>query len=215
MMVEIKPIQTKYNGYNFRSRLEARWAVFFDALKIPYQYELDGFENNGEKYLPDFYLPTSETWVEVKGDPLALFKDRNKFRRLHDFGGCLPGFSDSFLLSRYGDISETPGLLLLGDIPNGNSGGVYFHPIIQHHKGLHKLWTMFLPNSPYLEMMSYSHFWTFFKDVSKTVEYLDTSHMEQDWKIETEFIPTPRAYQDILGAYSKARSARFEHGESP
>lgn len=25
----IKPIETKYDGYLFRSRLEARWAVFF------------------------------------------------------------------------------------------------------------------------------------------------------------------------------------------
>lgn len=25
----IKPIETIYNGYHFRSRLEARWAVFF------------------------------------------------------------------------------------------------------------------------------------------------------------------------------------------
>ena len=28
----IKAIETVYNGYRFRSRLEARWAVFFDAL---------------------------------------------------------------------------------------------------------------------------------------------------------------------------------------
>jgi hypothetical protein len=29
---EIKAIETSYKGYRFRSRLEARWAVFFDAL---------------------------------------------------------------------------------------------------------------------------------------------------------------------------------------
>ena len=27
----IKAIPTEYKGYRFRSRLEARWAVFFDA----------------------------------------------------------------------------------------------------------------------------------------------------------------------------------------
>lgn len=32
--MDIKPIETHYNGYRFRSRLEARWAVFFDALGI-------------------------------------------------------------------------------------------------------------------------------------------------------------------------------------
>ena len=32
----MKAIETEYNGYRFRSRLEARWAVFFDALGIEY-----------------------------------------------------------------------------------------------------------------------------------------------------------------------------------
>jgi hypothetical protein len=31
-------------GYRFRSRLEARWAVFFDVAGIPWQYEPEGFD---------------------------------------------------------------------------------------------------------------------------------------------------------------------------
>lgn len=64
--MDIKPIETIYNGYRFRSRLEARWAVFFDEMEIKYEYEPEGFEIDGEKYLPDFYLPELETYVEVK-----------------------------------------------------------------------------------------------------------------------------------------------------
>jgi len=67
--IMIKAIETVYNGYRFRSRLEARWAVFFDALGIEYQYEPEGFElSNGVWYLPDFYLPTFNNgmWCEVK-----------------------------------------------------------------------------------------------------------------------------------------------------
>ena len=30
----LKPIDTEYKGYRFRSRLEARWAVFFDAMEV-------------------------------------------------------------------------------------------------------------------------------------------------------------------------------------
>ena len=33
----IKAIDTVYNGYKFRSRLEARWAVFFDEIGIEYR----------------------------------------------------------------------------------------------------------------------------------------------------------------------------------
>ena len=62
----IKAIDTLYNGYKFRSRLEARWAVFFDEIGIEYRYEPEGFDLDGVWYLPDFYLPGLETWVEVK-----------------------------------------------------------------------------------------------------------------------------------------------------
>jgi hypothetical protein len=43
-MDEIRPIETEYNGYRFRSRLEARWAIFFAALGVDYEYEPEGFE---------------------------------------------------------------------------------------------------------------------------------------------------------------------------
>ena len=63
----IKSIETVYNGYRFRSRLEARWAVFFDAMGIKYEYEMEGFDlGDGVYYLPDFYLPDLDVFVEVK-----------------------------------------------------------------------------------------------------------------------------------------------------
>lgn len=67
MQTTIKAIETHYNGYRFRSRLEARWAVFFDALGIKYQYEPQGFDMDGVRYLPDFWLPDMGYWVEIKG----------------------------------------------------------------------------------------------------------------------------------------------------
>lgn len=67
-MQGIKPIETEYNGYRFRSRLEARWAVFFDVLGVRYEYEPEGFQlSDGTLYLPDFYLPQSKAFFEVKG----------------------------------------------------------------------------------------------------------------------------------------------------
>ena len=64
----IKAIETVYKGYRFRSRLEARWAVFFDSAGIKWQYEHEGFQlSSGERYLPDFYLPELDVFAEVKG----------------------------------------------------------------------------------------------------------------------------------------------------
>lgn len=70
-MTTIKAIETRYKGYRFRSRLEARWAVIFDAAGIEWRYEDEGYDLGGELgwYLPDFYLPGLDTFVEVKPTP--------------------------------------------------------------------------------------------------------------------------------------------------
>lgn len=72
----IKAIETRYAGCRFRSRLEARWAVFFDRLNIPWEYEPQGYlvgpEGGQTPYLPDFYLPREKLWVEVKGSEEQL-----------------------------------------------------------------------------------------------------------------------------------------------
>jgi hypothetical protein len=62
----IKSIDTVYNGFKFRSRLEARWAVFFDSLSIKYDYEKEGFDLDGEWYLPDFWVNNWNCWIEIK-----------------------------------------------------------------------------------------------------------------------------------------------------
>lgn len=58
---DIKAIETFYNGVFYRSRLEARWAHFFNFLGLNSYYEHEGYQINvsGKKinYLPDFYIP--------------------------------------------------------------------------------------------------------------------------------------------------------------
>jgi len=84
----IKAIETIYDGYKFRSRLEARWAVFFNAMGWEYKYEPEGFVlDDGVAYLPDFYLPDLHTWIEVKPDDI-LEDDLKKCASLSkDIGG--------------------------------------------------------------------------------------------------------------------------------
>jgi hypothetical protein len=66
MRADIKAIETVYKGYRFRSRLEARWAVFFDAMGLEWTYEAQGFDLDGKRYLPDFHLTSLGMHVEVK-----------------------------------------------------------------------------------------------------------------------------------------------------
>lgn len=64
--IAIQAIETSYSEVKFRSRTEARWAVFFDHCQIEWQYEIEGYDTPYGSYLPDFYLPSLKTWVEVK-----------------------------------------------------------------------------------------------------------------------------------------------------
>ena len=67
-MQELIALETIYKGVKYRSRIEARWAVFFDKAVIEAHYEPEGFDlGEGVKYLPDFYLPIWDTYFEVKG----------------------------------------------------------------------------------------------------------------------------------------------------
>lgn len=96
---EIRPIETEWRGYRFRSRLEARWAVFFSALGLHWEYEPEGFElGDGLRYLPDFRVQypgrdrdeIHHVWFEVKGDPASLGqKDWEKLVRFEQAEGLI------------------------------------------------------------------------------------------------------------------------------
>lgn len=105
----IKAIETEYNGYRFRSRLEARWAVFFDAIGATYQYEPEGFMlKDGSMYLPDFYLTnvsgrgSKNIFVEIKG----VLNDSD-LRKVELF-------------------AENRNIIIFGDIPKKNDNNYFF-----------------------------------------------------------------------------------------
>lgn len=64
----IHAIETIYQRNRFRSRLEAQWAVFYDRLGIRWVYEAQGYRDmfNEKRYLPDFFVPDFEVYVEIK-----------------------------------------------------------------------------------------------------------------------------------------------------
>lgn len=76
------PIPTWYDGAHFRSRTEARYAVFFNQLGIKWDYEVQGFDADGTWYLPDFltFPALGMLWVEVKGsweqDPAGVARSK-------------------------------------------------------------------------------------------------------------------------------------------
>lgn len=122
----MQPIETQYKGYRFRSRLEARYAVMFDALDIKWDYELEGFHlPNGQRYLPDFFLhmseryqrrdlyPQSGYWVEIKGcrpTSLELYKMQYLCANTKHHGYILsgsPGDTNPISISLHGERVKT------------------------------------------------------------------------------------------------------------
>lgn len=94
--MDIKAIETRYKGYRFRSRLEARWAVFFDALGLDWEYEKEGFYMNDLMYLPDFFVRSEDGdgwFIEVKGDTTdtdSVLKQKHLDNHPPDYAlGCM------------------------------------------------------------------------------------------------------------------------------
>lgn len=91
-----KPIETLYSGYRFRSRLEARWAVFFDTLGVRWEYEKEGYDLEGIWYLPDFWLPDHDCFIEIKGtEPTKEEVEKAKLLSL---------YTGKFLYLFYGEV---------------------------------------------------------------------------------------------------------------
>lgn len=95
MKPAFKILPTQWNGILFRSRTEARWAVFLDFLQVPYEYEHQGYDLDGTYYLPDFYLPSLDDYLEVK----AVQPDKTcgpKWNSLETPGSEPPGLEAFF-----------------------------------------------------------------------------------------------------------------------
>jgi hypothetical protein len=128
----MKAIETRYKGYRFRSRLEARWAVFFDAIGIAWQYEPEGFVfDDGTRYLPDFYLPGFDhpdgTYVEIKPTNDGFDKARklaSKGKHVLMLDGP-PTFKPFYLVGGYSNGDDVDVCFYDKYLPGGSHGDEY------------------------------------------------------------------------------------------
>jgi hypothetical protein len=196
-MNDITPIETTYKGYRFRSRLEARWAVFLDAIKVRWEYEMEGYVlQDGTKYLPDFFLPDIGMWIEVKA-PGAGAAEFAKARQLF-LGTQQPVFVTSGMPDSYG--------LLI------------FNPVLP------QLWLR-MPlgeRAEYGENLSIKQGATYWAPDTFMFTILDERAAEQTeyWmmahdkiRVFTNPAKRPPLASENYNALMAARGARFEHGE--
>jgi hypothetical protein len=124
----MKAIETTYNGTLYRSRLEAKWAAFMDILGMTFAYELEGVNLGNLYYLPDFFLPILDCWVEIKPftpTPLEDLKARRLAqltnRNVYVFFGDLPKVTSHFGFPEV----ETDSSSAMCWFPNGNEDHRY------------------------------------------------------------------------------------------
>lgn len=195
-MSTIKAIETEYKGYRFRSRLEARWAVFFDVCRVRWEYEPEGFVlSNGQYYLPDFLLhdvegrATGDLYVEVKGKMTEA-----DAKKIYSFSG--------WEMSRTG--IENP-ILIVAGIPEGDS-----IPDIEDYC---QAWGY--QGFPGIQGGPYP-----FNFETIDGDYF-VAHPGINWNGHFELFGDDGTYtrerNDIATerAFRIARQARFEHGETP
>lgn len=80
-----KSLPSWYRGVEFRSRMEARWAAYFDTLNLDWIYEPEGYSLKCGNYCPDFQV--GNLLVEVKPTIEAAY---NVFDKLMELTGLLP-----------------------------------------------------------------------------------------------------------------------------
>lgn len=204
----MRAIETSYAGCRFRSRLEARWAVLFDALEIRWEFEPQGFEIIDQwRWLPDFFLPDLKIWVEVKGSDSQVTDDyRNMLAHACDWNQGPAEIYDSYW--------NGGGLLLLSDVPR--PGGCWAHTIILQHKGLVPALGVFGPQT--FECLREGSSPMMAPGGRDTDAYADGLPPCTFAAVNLlDHIPECRGKTNIPAvsdAYKAARSARFEFGES-
>jgi hypothetical protein len=115
MEYTIKAIPTTYAGVNFRSRLEARWAAFFDLADIKWEYE--PFDLEG--WAPDFMLRTEVCNVLCEVKPVDLSPrgvDTSAYKKAEQYWsryqilllGLMPLERGRFLARRIGLLMDPP-----------------------------------------------------------------------------------------------------------
>lgn len=190
----IKAIETTYGGYRFRSRLEARWAVFMDSLGIGWEYEPEGYETSAGRYLPDFRIvsgmrdavgergiyPERPILAEVKGviDPPV-----NEVAKVH-------ALTQGMLCT----------VLLFGPFPRARSE-------FRGRLSVNSLNGPFLiPAYPNLIAVT----WDFSTSLCEGTDYWsgDDSAL---WSVTQQYGDE----SEVCYALDAARRARFEHGETP
>lgn len=182
----MKAIETEYAGYKFRSRLEARYAVFFDHLRTGWEYEPEGYDlDDGDYYLPDFWMTDLKCFVEIKGQE-PNEDELRKARKLY----C---HTEKAIALFHGMPMENYGLWMCWD--QGESAGTSEWLVQWADRGGDGI-SFYLPENATSDRVYYQDPWMHSITITKD-------------RVNIDLCGT------LARAEMAAKQARFEHGETP
>lgn len=112
----MKVIETFHRGIKFRSRQEARWAVFFDSIGVKWEYEKEGYDlGDGVLYLPDFWMADLKCWIEIKGEPPTEEENRKAEKLAKQSGGRVYIFFGQIRIPVWGEMDSDSAHLFFPD----------------------------------------------------------------------------------------------------
>jgi hypothetical protein len=76
----MRSIPTHFCVTKYRSRLETKWARFFRTLSIAIEYEPGLYRLSRGSYLPDFWLPRMQIFIEIK--PRGGSEEPSRYKQL-------------------------------------------------------------------------------------------------------------------------------------
>jgi hypothetical protein len=107
-------IKIFYNGVNYKSKLEGKWAAYFNYLGVGFGYEVeDGFPTTAGIYCPDFFIYKTGWFIEVKASP-DLLTEREK-EKIGYFETHLPEWANGIIIV-YGNPENTYDTWFLRDV---------------------------------------------------------------------------------------------------
>ena len=198
-MSQFTAIQTEYNGYLFRSRLEARWAVFFDAMGIEYEYEPEGIVlSDGTQYLPDFYLPDFRCYFEVKRKSIKGTEEEKVVMAKISNGSRTDSWAGIIC---FGDPMDDDMYIFCQETDDGGGGEYEDQVTIGFHPETHE---------PFLFAYNDRRERCFFNHFGEDMDFIPMLTTEYGTYKYKDFVN-----ERVFRARKLARQARFEHGETP
>ena len=192
MVERTEALKTEYNGTQYRSRTEARWAVFFDEIRIDFEYEKEYLTLPSKvRYLPDFYLPQFSAYLEVKPNSDSIVTE--ECVKARELASDLQGTDTNVWLATGGPSENNGNIIPLSDWDKSDD----IEHILSVTENRYIFWQ---------DRRDEGMYWLHAVDSDGNMR---RTFLIGGWGVETDHTREPMMFGLVEKSYKKARSFEF------